>query len=226
MLPLTRVFLNHGRPCCIDGWNLAARKARGDILIQCSDDLHPPPRWDIDIRNRLGDGEKPGVLAISDGFTAGLHFLPHAVLTRGYYNEFGYVFHDAYWSMWSDNEFSAVAHRKGVVMDGLEIHFNHSHGQIHDEVRSRHESPAFHGTGQQVFLFREQCAFQPWKFNAFVEEDGDSDGIYSPNWRARPAVYWNQLPKTAEHYLGLHRESLQRRNQMFGARLPSTNFRS
>src|SRR5882762_10333280 len=28
-LPRTRAFVNHGRPCCVDGWNLAARKARG-----------------------------------------------------------------------------------------------------------------------------------------------------------------------------------------------------
>jgi hypothetical protein len=217
-LPGTRVFVNQGRPCCIDGWNLAARKARGGILIQCSDDLHPPLRWDVDIRSRLGNGDDAAVLAISDGLTAGPHFLPHAILTRRYYNELGYLFHDAYWSMWCDNEFSAVAHRRKIVVEALDIRFNHSHGQIHDEVRSKHEGPAFHGTGHQIFLFREQHAFRPWRFSAFVTEDGDSDGIYSPNWRTRLESYWNASPRTDQDYLGLHRESAARRSRMFGTR--------
>jgi hypothetical protein len=216
-LPQTRVFVNRGRPCCVDGWNLAARKARGNILIQCSDDLHPPPRWDAEVRARLADGDRPAVLAISDGLTAGARFMPHAILTRRYYNQLGYLFHDAYWSMWSDNEFSAVAHRRNAVVEALDLQFTHSHGQIWDEVRTRHEGPAFHGTGQQVFLFRERNAFEPWSFATFTSEDEDSDGIYSPNWRARMARYWNASPRTAEHYLALHRESLENRTQTFGA---------
>src|SRR6266496_2340727 len=178
-LPRTRVFVNHGRPCCVDGWNLAARKAQGRILIQCSDDLHPPERWDAIIRDRLADGARSAVLAISDGFTARPHFIPHAIVTRRYYREFGYLFHDAYWSMWSDNELSAVAHRRGAVVDAFDIQFAHSHGQIHDDVRVRHEATHFGGQGQRTFTLRERHGFEPWIFDEFAGDDGDSDGIYS-----------------------------------------------
>jgi hypothetical protein len=215
-LPRTRVFVNPGRPCCVDGWNLAARKARGDILIQCSDDLHPPARWDADIRVKLANGDTIGALAVSDGCTASIDFLPHAILTRRYYNQFGYLFHDAYWSMWSDNEFSAVAHSKNAVIDGREIRFTHSHGQVHDEVRARHEQS--YEPARSLFLSRQQQAFRPWHFEHFLGDDGDSDGIYSPNWHSRPIIYWNRSPKSSDQYLALHRESNRRRAQMFGPR--------
>jgi FkbM family methyltransferase len=213
-LPQTRVFVNHGRPCCVDGWNLAARKSRGDILIQCSDDLHPPARWDAAVRQRLNDGEGRAVLAIADGLTARADFIPHAILTRGYYNDFGYLFHDAYWSMWSDNEFTAVAHQRQAVVNGLDIIFGHSHGQIHDDVRARHEAQMQEGV--ESFRFREYNGFRPWKLYRFAPEDRDSDGIYAPNWSARPAVYWNQGPRDADHYLELHRQSAGKRAAMFG----------
>lgn len=223
-LPRTRVFLNPGRPCCVDGWNLAARKARGDILIQCSDDLHAPTGWDARIREKLQNGATSAVLSISDGLTASATFLPHAIMTRQYYNAFGYMLHDAYWSMWSDNEFSAVACGRNAVLDGMDLRFHHAHGQINDEIRARHDAPQHTNAGQAVFSFRQQHGFQPWKANTFITDDGDSDGIYSPNWRARLAIYWNQSPKTPGYYLGLHRESLTRRTAMFGARPPLREF--
>jgi len=223
-LPRTRVFVNRGRPCCVDGWNLAARKARGDILVQCSDDLHAPERWDLSIRQRLENGDVNGVLAISDGLTASATFLPHAIMTRRYYNQFGYMLHDAYWSMWSDNEFSAVAHQKRAVINGLDIRFQHAHGQIHDDVRARHDAPHITAGGQGTFVFRRRHDFQPWKSDNFITDDGDSDGIYSPNWPARPGVYWDRAPKSAEHYLGLHRQSLERRLERFGRQTPTHDF--
>jgi len=139
-------------------------------------------------------------------------------MTRRYYNEFGYMLHDAYWSMWSDNEFSAVAHQKNAVIDAMDLQFRHAHGQINDDVRARHDAPHHTVTGQATFVFRQQNGFQPWKMNSFVTDDGDSDGIYSPNWRSRLALYWNQSPKSAAHYFELHRESLRRRLTMFGQR--------
>jgi hypothetical protein len=223
-LPRTRVFVNRGRPCCVDGWNLAARKARGDILVQCSDDLHVPQRWDVSIRERLSNGATSGVLAVSDGLTASTTFLPHAILTRRYYNQFGYMLHDAYWSMWSDNEFSTVAHQKRAVVDGMDIQFRHSHGQIHDDVRAQHDSPHRTATGNATFIFRQQSGFQPWKSDNFATEDAESDGIYSPNWRARLPRYWNQSPKSVGHYLEQHRESLRLRQTMFGTRPPIDEF--
>jgi len=223
-LPRTSVFVNRGRACCVDGWNLAARKARGDILIQCSDDLHVPAGWDTTIRQRLGDGEADGVLAISDGLTASITFLPHAIMTRRYYNQFGYMLHDAYWSMWSDNEFSAVAHQRNAVINGMDIQFRHSHGQINDEVRARHDAPDRTHTGHATFHFRQQNNFHPWKLNVFTADDGDSDGIYSPNWRSRLTTYWTEANRTAAHYLALHRESWRRRREMFGSRAPVTDL--
>lgn len=210
-----KVYINHGRPCCVDGWNLAARKATGDILIQMSDDLIPPAQWDLQIHRKLNNGDMTGVLGISDGLTANMAFLPHAIVTRKYYNQIGYFFHDSYWSMFSDNEFSDVANMKKVVINGLDVRFTHTHGQIHDEVRKQHEG-ANYGIGSRIYNFRKQNAFHKWKYDEYIGDDGDSDGIYSPNWHTRLAIYWNPTSKTPDHYLGLHRESLARRRQMFG----------
>jgi hypothetical protein len=212
--------LNRGRPCCVDGWNLAARKARGEILIQCSDDLHPPPRWDVAIREKLGMGERAAVLAVSDGLTARLDFLPHAIVTRRYYGELGYLFHDGYWSMFSDNEFSRVAHARKVVVDGLDIAFTHTNGQIHDDVRARHERPHFDGSGKWSYDVRAQGGFQPWVLAGYASEDGDSDGLYSPNWYARLPPYWNVSARGEAHDLSLHADSLARRTRTFGPQAP------
>jgi hypothetical protein len=165
-----------------------------------------------------------GVLAIADGLTASPTFLPHAIMTRRYYNELGYMFHDAYWSMWSDNEFSAVAHAKNAVVDGMDIQFRHAHGQINDDVRARHDSAHNTYTGQATFVFRQQSGFQPWKLNNFDTDDGDSDGIYSPSWRSRLPGYWRESPRTADTYVDLHRESLRRRQAMFGESPPIQEF--
>jgi hypothetical protein len=219
-LPRTRLFLNRARPCCVDGWNLAARKARGSILIQCSDDLHPPQNWDARVRERLADGTRVGVLATSDGLTAALQFIPHAILSRRYYTEFGYLFHEAYWSMWSDNELTAVAHRRNAVIDALDIRFAHTHGQYNDEVRTRHEAPAFHGDGQQTFYFREQRGFEPWQFQSFAAEDLDADGVYSPNWRTRFPRYWSPSPRDEAGFFELHRDSHACRIERFGPQPP------
>jgi hypothetical protein len=225
-LPRTRVVLNRGRPCCVDGWNLAARKAKGNILVQCSDDLHPPVHWDMDIRARLGEGTAPLVLATSDGLTASATFIPHAIVTRRYYSDFGYLFHDAYWSMWSDNELSAVAHRRNAVIEALDIRFVHTHGRFNDDVRSRHEAPAFHGGGQSTFLLRQQHGFEPWTYGAFAAEDDDSDGLYSPNWRTRLPSYWTTGARSDVDCLALHRDSHDRRLQRFGGQPPIEGFQA
>jgi hypothetical protein len=94
--------------------------------------------------------------------------------------------------------------------------FAHSHGQIHDEVRVRHEAPHFGGDAQRTFAFRERNGFEPWSFDAFTAEDGDSDGIYSPSWGARILAYWASLARSAPDYLALHRESHARRARRFG----------
>src|SRR5204863_7707406 len=135
-------------------------------------------------------------------------------------------FHDGYWSMWSDNELSAVAHRRNAVIDALDIRCAHSHGQFRDDVRSRHEAPAFHGGGQSTFGFREQHGFEPWKYPAFEGEDSDSDGIYSPTWRVRLPAYWNATRRTEADYVELHRESHARRTQSFGPQAAPRGFQA
>jgi hypothetical protein len=126
--------------------------------------------------------------------------------------------------MWSDNEHSAVARRRNAVIDALDIRFSHSHGQINDDVRVRHESSHYLGTAVQTFRFREANEFRPWMMDRFIGDDGDSDGVYSPSWYARLAIYWNQPARSAAGYLELHRESLRRRKELFGPQAAQRDF--
>ena len=147
-----------------------------------------------------------------------MQFIPHAIVTRRYYAELGYLFHDAYWSMWSDNELSAVAHRRSAVIEALDIRFAHSHGQFHDDVRSRHEAAAIYGAGDHTFRLREQMvratgntASSSWKTatrTAFTRRTG---GRGLP-----PTGAWPGANGISE----LRRDSHARRLQRFGWQEP------
>jgi hypothetical protein len=117
----------------VAAWNAAAKEATGKVLIQMSDDWFPPMAWDQMIFERFGDRiNDEAVLKISDGHRKD-DLMCMAILTKKYYDSYGYVFHPEYFSMYSDNEFTWQAQRDGVIIDASDIVLKHAHPLFNPE---------------------------------------------------------------------------------------------
>ena len=127
MLCIARCVVVSGNGGPVDAWNEAARHAKGEILVQLSDDFEPFQGWDIAIIDAIGDTSKPAVLAVSDGHRTD-SLLCMAILTRARYQAQGHLFHPEFFSMFSDNWFTECAHLDDVVIDARDrITFEHLH---------------------------------------------------------------------------------------------------
>ncbi len=75
----------------------------------------------------MGATSRPRVLAVSDGHRTD-DLLCMAICTRAWVEHWGYLFHPAFLSMYSDNEFSERAWRNGHVIDARpRLTFEHFH---------------------------------------------------------------------------------------------------
>ncbi len=205
----TKVVINYDGNNCVAGWNTACRNSLGDTLLQLSDDLYPPKHWDILIKNKL-KGVEYGALAISDGLTASLDFLPHSIITRKVFQEWGSLFSNAYSSMFCDQHFSEVVKRNGWLINAQEIVFEHRNG-IKDEVAKKHN--AYYKSGRETFDYMRRNGFKPWLYDKYLTSD-TSDDMYSSNPGVR-LPYFNQK-KSREFYLDSHKKSLAIRCEKFG----------
>lgn len=113
-----------GGPC--GAWNMACSIASGQVFVQVSDDMIPPMGWDRRILDALGDTQEPKVLRVSDGHRKdGLIVL--AIVTRAWVKQQGYLFHPAFFSMYSDNWLTECAEREGAIVEARDIVFEHRH---------------------------------------------------------------------------------------------------
>jgi hypothetical protein len=128
---------NTGRKCYVDGVNIAAAYATGDVFIVNADDQFPCERWDTQlaaaIRNGVGDWTEPDrdafVVEVSTSTPAeharGILVMP--ILSRARYEKYGYVLYPAYESMYSDNDFCEMARRDGCIINARHLTFPHKH---------------------------------------------------------------------------------------------------
>jgi hypothetical protein len=151
----------YGKGGCVAAWNRAAEKAKGDILVQGSDDWDPPQDWDKILLDRMGDISKPAVLAISDGHRKD-DLLCMAILTRARWEQQGRVMfapeYDEASGIYSDNEYSVRAWKDGVIIKAKDVVFTHnnplwSQTPPDDEYR-RHNSKANYEKGEAIFKAR------------------------------------------------------------------------
>lgn len=121
------VRVNHKRRTAVDGWNCSAEKSTGQFLITVADDWFPCPHWDTELLKVIPDLAGQYVVEVSTGGDNGL--LTFSLLTRPYYERYGYLFWHEYTGMLADNEFTDVAREDGVVIDARELFFQHRHPQ-------------------------------------------------------------------------------------------------
>ena len=107
---------NTRRKCYVDGVNLAAKHATGDILIVNADDQYPCPHWDTVLsQSILAQTIDPAharcvvwaPTGTPDEFNR--RMMPMPILSRRRYLDLGYVFYPAYESMYADNDFCEQA---------------------------------------------------------------------------------------------------------------------
>jgi hypothetical protein len=152
---------------CVRAWNAGAGVARGQILIQLSDDWQPCQGWD---RRLLAEVSLAGkaledewVVAVSDGHRTD-DLLCMAILSRARWEKQGReMFSSEYQSVFSDNEFSLRAFRDGVVIDARQrITFEHQHpafGKAQmDATYQASNAPERYKAGEEVFRRRNQVA--------------------------------------------------------------------
>ena len=158
------IVWNTGRPCLVDGFNLAAKSSRGDVLVIIADDFFPAPHWDTDLLNVLGSkiNEEAVVWASTNG-PNDANFIVHPILTRKYYERYGYVFYPEYESAYADNELNDVAIRDGVIIDARKVlKFDHRHWSyrpsvVCDDVYQKQEARV--GWSAELFTRRRLAGF-------------------------------------------------------------------
>jgi len=115
---------------CVAAWNLAAKQARGELIVQLSDDWLPSPNWDLKLLEAVkGRNLKREeiVIAVNDGHRKD-DLLCMAILSRARLEAQGELFFEGYESVFSDNEFSVRAFADGIVVDARDrITFEHVH---------------------------------------------------------------------------------------------------
>lgn len=177
---------------CVKGWNLAAAKSTGKVLIAIADDFIPPKNWDqglldVQVEHEAPVNGLPGwvfksrIIHVNDGYID--HIATLAIVTRVRYLEFGYLFWPMYQSMFSDTELTERAKLDGAVIRAKHLFFEHLHPQNNkrsrDNVDMVHDSKARWAHGEAMFELRRREGFpRPGevvrlKFAAYVMANKD-----------------------------------------------------
>jgi len=145
----------------INAWNEGAKRARGEVIIQMSDDWTPPKYWDTLILSAIGSTNEEKVLAVSDGHRTD-KLLCMAILTQSRLKKQGYMFHPSYQEsdgIYSDNEFTQRAYDDGVVIEAKDIVLKHENpmftGGQQDEHFKNHNKPEHYEKGKSIYEKRK-----------------------------------------------------------------------
>lgn len=191
----------------VAGWNAAANKSQGQILVQLSDDWEPPMHWDKLILEAIGDTSKSAVLAVNDG-TRRDDLLCMAIMTRARFKDQGFMFHPEFFSMYSDDWFTECATRDGVLIDARDrITFEHLHpafgkGEM-DETYARSNQGYHYKCGEGIMRrLREGVATSSeipgwFDFRAVYDHVAKTipdGGIFMEvgTWKGKSAIYLDQ----------------------------------
>lgn len=141
----------------VNAWNAGAKLAKGDIIIQMSDDWTPPRHWDTIISNAIGDTKAEKVLAVSDGLRTD-KLLCMAILTKDRLKKQGHMFHPDYQEsdgIYGDNEHTDRAYQDQVIVEARHIQFKHENpmfaGGNPDEQLKNHNKPEFYEKGKAIY---------------------------------------------------------------------------
>lgn len=148
---------------CVRGWNLAASKAQGKVLVQVTDDMVPPDAWDVKLKALQPATwmDEDWAIHVEDGYVHNIMVL--AIITKKRYDRFGYFFYPDYESLFCDTELTEVAYREQRVIVAKHLLFEHRHPDCQkrerDQVDQVHASPERWQRGETLFNFRRAKGF-------------------------------------------------------------------
>ena len=171
-----RLAWNTGRKCYVDGVNIAARAASGDIFVQVSDDTFPPEHWDTILGEatqhigfeRCATPAPEFAIWLDLGHNEierGIMALP--VMSKSRFDRLGYVFYPAYESMYCDNDLAEHVQtdelRGLCALVKLRAGFQHIHpnfdGVPSDDVYAHENSGPSYELGAAILKARRACEF-------------------------------------------------------------------
>lgn len=168
-----RFFTQENQPYnCVKGWNLAASKAAGKLIICIADDFVPPKGWDKGLLEIQVPGEtvqdgiptwmnKSRMVHVNDGYID--HIATLAIVTKVRFDEFGYIFYPEYESMFCDTDMTERAKLDGARILAKNLFFEHLHPtnnkRARDEVDNRHDSRERWARGETIFELRKQAGY-------------------------------------------------------------------
>jgi hypothetical protein len=117
---------------CVRAYNETASKHPGDIIICASDDVYPFSGWDSVIELRLSDTSTPKFLLSSDGSNRKQMACAIQIITRGWLDHFGFIFHPRFKSVYGDDWMVERARRDGFLIPAPDIVFEHKHPLLMD----------------------------------------------------------------------------------------------
>lgn len=148
---------------CVKGWNLAASKSTGQVLVQLTDDMTPPAHWDTHLRqlNPPDWMDRDAAVHVEDGYVHDIMVL--AIITRVRYERYGYFFYPDYESLFCDTELTETAYRDGVVIEAKHLLFEHRHPDCNKRARDAvdlvHASKERWVRGETLFNHRRAKGF-------------------------------------------------------------------
>jgi len=142
--------------------NRAAAISQGKVIVIIADDFFPCPGWDTELLKAIPDLDAPSVLDV-DNQDGAYPLIAHPIMTRAYYERFGYVIHPDYPHTMGDVEFTEVARQSGCVIDARHLtflHLNPDTGTAQwDDVYHRNRSKEMLDQGRAIFKRREAARF-------------------------------------------------------------------
>jgi predicted O-methyltransferase YrrM len=193
---------------CVAAWNAGAAATGAPIVVQMSDDWLPPHKWDDLICERIGNVEKPSVLAVSDGVRQD-NLLCMAICTRQYMAQDYYLFHPEFTGVYSDNWFTHVAYKRGQVIEARDLVFKHNHPAFGDakmdKTYAEQNAPKQYEKGLEIYnrlLTGDDWSDVPGFFNYIELYDIAASRLKSGDtiaeigvWMGRSIIYLAQLLK-------------------------------
>lgn len=146
----------------VEATNIAAKMAKGQILVYLSDDFKCPDNWGVEILREFHEEHRPLLLKVDDclqKFHVPVLTIP--IMNRYLYEKLGYFWHPGYKSMFVDEDLYWMAHRLGALKNCPHLKFPHEHCSIgkaeNDETYKR--SAANWDQGKALFAQRKSAGF-------------------------------------------------------------------
>lgn len=159
-----KVVWNTGRRCYVEGVNLAAKHATGDILIVVADDQFPCEHWDTRINWAGGEFVVWAPTGTPSEFEREIIVMP--IMSRALYEKWGYVFYPGYESMYADNDLCEHAKAEGVLIQARHLpvfphkHFLFTPGVELDAAYEAQNRPEAYTQGQALLESRRLNHFK------------------------------------------------------------------